>query len=87
MKKRLLILLVSALVWIPARAQDTLDARLSDSAFASILTCGAGDEFYTAFGHSAIRVCDPVGGFDLVYNYGTFDFDTPHFTGPLPAAN
>ena len=79
MKKRLLILLVSALVWIPARAQDTLDARLSDSAFASILTCGAGDEFYTAFGHSAIRVCDPVGGFDLVYNYGTFDFDTPHF--------
>ncbi len=79
MKKRLLILLVAALVWIPARAQDTLDARLSDSAFASILTCGAGDEFYTAFGHSAIRVCDPVGGFDLVYNYGTFDFDTPHF--------
>lgn len=79
MKKRLLILLVAVLVWIPARAQDTLDARLSDSAFASILTCGAGDEFYTAFGHSAIRVCDPVGGFDLVYNYGTFDFDTPHF--------
>ena len=52
---------------------------ITNSAFASILTCGAGDEFYTSFGHSAIRVCDPATGLDLVYNYGTFDFDIPHF--------
>ena len=80
MRKRLLLLCVAAvLLWSPCRAQDTVDARLSDSAFASILTCGAGDEFYTSFGHSAVRVCDPETGLDLVYNYGTFDFDIPHF--------
>ena len=53
--------------------------RLSDSAFASLITCGPGDEFYTTFGHSAIRINDSVNNIDVVYNYGTFDFDTPHF--------
>lgn len=53
--------------------------HLSDSAYAAILTCGAGDEFYTSFGHSALRICDSTQGIDVVYNYGTFDFDIPHF--------
>ena len=52
---------------------------LSDAATASVLTCGPGSEFYTSFGHSAIRITDTVTGIDLVYNYGTFDFSTPHF--------
>ncbi len=52
---------------------------LSDAAKASVLTCGSGSEFYTSFGHSAIRITDTVTGIDLVYNYGTFDFSTPHF--------
>ena len=52
---------------------------LSETAVASILTCGPGDDFYTTFGHSALRIKDTVRGVDLVYNYGTFDFDTPHF--------
>ena len=52
---------------------------LSDSATASVITCGPGNDFYLAFGHSAIRICDPTQGIDYVYNYGTFDFDTPHF--------
>ncbi len=52
---------------------------LSDEATASVLTCGPGADFYTSFGHSAIRISDPVNGLDLVYNYGTFDFSTPHF--------
>lgn len=52
---------------------------LSDSATASVITCGPGNDFYLAFGHSAIRICDSTRGIDFVYNYGTFDFDTPHF--------
>lgn len=52
---------------------------LSDSATASVITCGPGNDFYTTFGHSAIRICDPSQGIDHVYNYGTFDFDTPNF--------
>lgn len=45
----------------------------------TLLTCGAGDEVYSTFGHSALRVKDQVRGYDRVYNYGTFDFQTPGF--------
>ena len=47
----------------------------------SLLTCDAGDELYSAFGHSAVRVMDLQGGRDLVFNYGTFNFKTPNFYG------
>lgn len=52
---------------------------LSETATASVLTCGSGNDFYTTFGHSALRICDPATGLDIVYNYGTFNFNTPHF--------
>lgn len=52
---------------------------LSDMASVSLLTCGPGNELYSVFGHTAIRVHDPLRGMDVVYNYGTFDFDTPNF--------
>ena len=55
------------------------DPILSESAQISVLTCGPGQELYTAFGHSAFRVQDPEKGIDVVYNYGTFDFDAPNF--------
>ena len=44
-----------------------------------MLTCGTGEEIYSVFGHSAIRVSDPVQKIDWVYNYGIFDFNTPGF--------
>ncbi|MDR9442562.1 MAG: DUF4105 domain-containing protein [Schleiferiaceae bacterium] len=54
--------------------------QLSEEAEIRVLTCGpAEDELYSAFGHSAVRVKDPVSGLDLVYNYGVFDFDQPNF--------
>ena len=79
MKKSIILLLAILLATPILRAQASNNIRLSDSAFASILTCGEGDEFYTSFGHSAVRVCDSVQGIDVVYNYGTFNFDIPHF--------
>ncbi|MCD2422897.1 DUF4105 domain-containing protein [Niabella pedocola] len=45
----------------------------------SVLTCGTGDELYTSFGHTAVRVVDSLHGTDIVYNYGTFDFNDPDF--------
>ncbi|HEX5555801.1 MAG TPA: DUF4105 domain-containing protein [Chitinophagaceae bacterium] len=45
----------------------------------SLLTCGSGEDLYATFGHSAVRVIDSVNGGDYVFNYGTFDVDTPHF--------
>lgn len=45
----------------------------------SVLTCSPGNEIYSVFGHSAIRVTDNEKGIDDIYNFGMFDFDTPHF--------
>src|SRR5438309_11141074 len=45
----------------------------------SLLTCSPGEELYSTFGHSAIRVTDSTTKEDIVYNYGTFDFDEPGF--------
>lgn len=75
------ISLVAALcaILLPPVVATAQQLPLSDGATASVLTCGAGNEFYTTFGHSAIRICDTAQGLDVVYNYGTFDFDTPNF--------
>lgn len=45
----------------------------------SILTCGTGQDLYSIYGHSAIRIIDSVNGTDKVYNYGTFNFNDPDF--------
>lgn len=45
-----------------------------------MLTFGPGDETFSKFGHDAIWVHDPrqtPGKRDLVFNYGTFRFDSP----------
>lgn len=53
--------------------------KLTDNAKLSLLTCSSGDELYSVFGHSALRVVDDSLDIDIVFNYGTFDFDTPNF--------
>lgn len=52
---------------------------LSPESKVSILTCGSGDELYSIFGHTGIRIHDPENGMDLVFNYGTFDFNDEQF--------
>jgi hypothetical protein len=52
---------------------------LSENAKVSVLTCGTGNESYSLFGHTAIRIKDADHFIDLVYNYGAFDFNTPNF--------
>ncbi|MBE0391122.1 DUF4105 domain-containing protein [Flavobacterium sp. PL002] len=52
---------------------------LSDETKVSVLTCGTGNESYSLFGHTAIRIADPKNFIDIVYNYGAFDFNTPNF--------
>ncbi|MCB9185920.1 MAG: DUF4105 domain-containing protein [Flavobacteriales bacterium] len=55
--------------------------QLSEQSEVSLVTCSPGSELYEAFGHTAIRIHDPLMDFDAVYNYGTFDFDQPNFYG------
>lgn len=45
----------------------------------SLLTCSAGEELYSTWGHTAIRVTDSTGQMDMVFNYGTFDDSDPDF--------
>ena len=45
----------------------------------SVLTCSPGDEIYSIFGHTAIRVCNPNIRLDAVVNYGLFDFNQDSF--------
>lgn len=52
---------------------------LSKNAQASVITCDTGNESYSLFGHTAIRITDLENNLDVVYNYGAFDFRTPNF--------
>ncbi len=52
---------------------------LSENARVSVITCDTGNESYSLFGHTAIRITDLNNNFDVVYNYGAFDFATPNF--------
>ncbi len=53
--------------------------ELSPKAQLSIITGERSTELHTLFGHSAIRLYDPLFGIDIMYNYGAFDFETPNF--------
>ncbi len=76
MMKNKILILFTILLFSYSRAQIPY---LSKEAKISVLTCGPGDELYSKFGHSAIRIKDPVNRMDLVYNYGVFDFNQPNF--------
>lgn len=67
---RLLLFLVSF---------QAFSQTLSPQARVSLLTISPGDELYSTFGHSAIRISDPAQFIDFNYNYGTFDFESPGF--------
>ena len=56
-----------------------LAAQLSDKAEISVLTCRRGDAMYNMYGHTAVRISDPVLRMDQVYNYGIFNFNEPGF--------
>jgi len=62
-----------------AQASDKVFPDISENVQISLITGEPGKELYTAWGHSAIRVYDPSMDVDLVYNYGTFDFNAPGF--------
>lgn len=45
----------------------------------SVLTCAPGNELYSLFGHTALRITDTSLHKDVIYNWGTFDFTQPGF--------
>jgi hypothetical protein len=65
------------LVWsfhdLQAQQDSLCDVQIS------LLTCSPGEDLYSIWGHSALRVVDRSTNTDIIYNYGTFDFDDPGF--------
>jgi hypothetical protein len=75
MKKKHLLFLLLFSFFKPLQAQIQLSAYSE----ISIVTVGPGTELFEAFGHSAIRIKDPVFKIDVIYNYGMFDFKAPNY--------
>lgn len=77
--KKVGITFLIVLIFQASYARDIKNVKLSDEAVISLITIAPGEETYSIFGHSAIRVFDPVNKIDYTFNYGTFDFTTPYF--------
>ena len=72
-------------VIIPSRTDKV--RSISDSAKFYLVTCEPAKEIYERFGHSGIRVYDPVTKIDEVFHWGLFSFDTPNFVGRFISGN
>jgi len=68
------------ILWFICLICGSAYGQLSEQSIISVLTCGPyqGD-LYSAFGHSAFRIFDPVKNINVVCNYGTFHFNPPMF--------
>lgn len=69
---RYVLALAIVLISLPTNA-------VTDSLQVSLLTCAPGNESYSFYGHTAIRIHDLRTNEDVVYNYGMFDSRKPHF--------
>jgi len=72
---RILLTFLSVLLSLSSWAQVSDGSNLR----ISLLTCSKGDDIASDFGHSALRVTDSLSGQDIVFNFGTYDFEAPHF--------
>jgi hypothetical protein len=74
MVKKILLLLLFFSIDVVAQ-----EPKLSENTKVSIFTCGRGEELYSTFGHTALRINDNENNLDVVFNYGAFDFRTENF--------
>tara|TARA_B110000967_G_scaffold152574_1_gene156809 strand:- start:3605 stop:4783 length:1179 start_codon:yes stop_codon:yes gene_type:complete len=72
-KKRTILFLLLITMTVSAQLQLTHESEVS------ILTFGPGASLNDAFGHTAIRIKDPLYNFDIVFDYGRYDFETEGF--------
>lgn len=69
---------ILSIIW-PHKSNGSSFPILSDSTTISLLTESPASDFYTAWGHSAIRINDRLNKIDEVFNFGTFDFNDEYF--------
>jgi hypothetical protein len=74
MKKTILLAALLSLLFTRG-----LEAQSADSADVYLVTCAPGTASYSIYGHTALRISMRGTKFDMVYNWGIFDFSTPNF--------
>ena len=62
-----------------APAQEKSEPAWIDSVEISLLTCGPGQEVWSYYGHTALRIEDRAHGNDLAVNWGMFSFRQSYF--------
>lgn len=72
-------ILLWAILLFVAKSAFSQTPQLTEKSNISLLTCGPGDQLVDSFGHTAFRIQDSILGIDVVYNYGTYDFNRPNF--------
>ncbi len=72
-KKLITLFLIIVSFSVEAQLKLTAESKVS------ILTIGPGTSLNDAFGHNAIRIQDPIYKFDIVFDYGRYDFETENF--------
>lgn len=72
-KKILLLLLLFLGIAVAPRAQQPSQPLFS------VLTSTPGNEAYSIYGHTALRMQWQERGVDVTFNYGIFNFNAPHF--------
>lgn len=83
--KRFFLLTVILSFCASLQAQDSLQTTPPDTLAytgfprVSLLTCTPGIEIWEQYGHTALRYEDPAQQIDVVFNYGLFSFQAPHF--------
>lgn len=67
---------------------SSFSQTLSPAARMSLLTVGPGEDLYSVFGHTAIRVNDPAQNLDVTYGWGGFRYEDNFYVkflrGTLP---
>ena len=76
------ILFLAVFVFLTPGVRATGDGSRDhgmDSVEISLLTCSPGNEVWSLYGHTAIRLRDPARQQDLAVNYGMFSFGQKYF--------
>ncbi|WP_420147036.1 DUF4105 domain-containing protein, partial [Spirosoma sp.] len=76
----LLFLCLSLIIHSSFGQNTSVSQTLSPSSKVSLITYGPGDDdISSAFGHTEIRIIDPLLGIDRDYSYGGFDYRADYF--------
>lgn len=79
MRKYILILFIALSQWVSSASLHEQLQNLSDQAQIQLITCTQGEQVWSKYGHSGIRIIDPVQDIDIVFNYGIFNLMSDDF--------